>query len=216
MGGYAECPLVCFAPRQFGFSPRQSLRLFLEPLPLLEASVKRTLISRSRSRPVTSAERKPRSARARRVQRGTCLASFAVPVLGYMKRGKGILSALALLAGTMTMALPTAQAGATPPTTAETSCTGFQDDFAADYPGSLNPGLWEQAGAVASAMGQQLGTPLVAPKWDNLTPLGWMSQSTGVSALQSTGACSGPFTFSTIVEGGPASTISTSRSPLLT
>ena len=158
----------------------------------------------------------PRSARARRVQRGTRLASFAVPVLGSMKRGKGILCALALLAGTMTMALPTVQVAASPQTTAATSCPGFQDDFAADYPGSLNQGLWEQTGAVAGAMGQQLGTPLVAPRWDNLTPLGWTSQSTGFSALQSTGACGGPFTFSTIVEGAPASTISRSGSPLLT
>ena len=122
-----------------------------------------------------------------------------------MRRAKGTLAALALLAGTLALVVPAVAAAGTPPAVAVhghgRACTGFQDDFATDYPGTLNPDLWAQAGPVARAVGAQLGTPLTAPVRAGLSPSGWSTDSDGFSALQSTTACGGPFTFSTIFEG---------------
>ena len=121
-----------------------------------------------------------------------------------MRRAKGTLAALALLTGTLALVVPAVAAAGTPPavaSTGTTACTGFQDDFATDYPGTLSPDLWAQAGPVARAVGAQLGTPLTAPVRAGLSPWGWSTNSDGFSALQSTTACGGPFTFSTIFEG---------------
>ncbi|HTT88822.1 MAG TPA: hypothetical protein VMF65_04650, partial [Acidimicrobiales bacterium] len=119
-----------------------------------------------------------------------------------MRGATGVLTAFVLWAGALTMVVPaaTVQAAATPQAAATTACSGFQDDFAADYPGSLNTTLWDQDGPVAGAVAQQLGAPLVAPGQASLTNTGWRSQSGGFSVLQSTGTCSGPFTFSTVFE----------------
>ena len=111
---------------------------------------------------------------------------------------------LALLTGALALVVPAVAAAGTPlavASTGTTACTGFQDDFATDYPGTLNPDLPAQAGPVARAVGAQLGTPFTAPVRAGLSPSGWSTDSDGFSALQSTTACGGPFTFSTVFEG---------------
>ncbi len=69
-------------------------------------------------------------------------------MLGPVKRAKGTLTALALLAGTLALVVPAVEAAGTHLAVAATGtadCTGFQDDFATDYPGTLNPDLWARA-----------------------------------------------------------------------
>ena len=115
-------------------------------------------------------------------------------------RIKGALTALFLLAAALTAVVPAIEELAPSPASAATGCAGFQDDFAADYPGTLNLALWDQSGPIAEALGQQLGTPLAPPNERRSDQRGWTSNSGGFSALQSSGTCAGPFTFSTVFE----------------
>ena len=70
-------------------------------------------------------------------------------VLGPVRRAKGALTALALLAGASAGRPGGGGSEHRRRPAAATGCTGFQDDFATDYPGTLNPDLWAQAGPVA-------------------------------------------------------------------
>ena len=124
-------------------------------------------------------------------------------------RAKGALTALLLLAAALTAVVPAVEEVATSAASATASAAdGQRGDRLCRLPGRLRRRLPRrpQPGSVRTkrpgreAVGEKLGAPLVAPVGAALTRAGWASNSTGFSALQSTGTCSGPFTFSTVFE----------------
>ena len=123
---------------------------------------------------MTSAgRRQSRGSGKENVQYGTSPPSLVVPVQNSVMRAKGALTALLLLAAALTAVVPTVEEVATSAASATasaatasaaTGCAGFQDDFAADYPGALNPALWDQAGRSRRRWARNWELPLW-PRW---------------------------------------------------